>query len=77
MFVYLLFHTHEVNAGEDDDKLIGVYSTREKAEAARQRASTLPGFRDCPDGFCIDRYAVDDDEEGWSQGFITLRPGEE
>lgn len=37
MFVYLLFHTHEVNPGEDDDKLIGVYSMLEQAEAARQR----------------------------------------
>ena len=49
MYVYLLWHTHEVHPGEDDDKLIGVYSTRELAETAQQRALQLPGFRDAPD----------------------------
>ena len=76
MFVYLLSHTHEVNPGEEDDKLIGVYSTPEKAEAARRRALTWPGFRDVPDGFSIDQYEVDSDDYGWTQGYITLRPGE-
>ena len=74
MLVYLLFHTHEVNPGEDDDKLIGVYSTRKKAEAARRRASTWPGFKDAPEGFCIDQYQLDEDH--WTEGYITLRPGD-
>ena len=74
MLVYLLFHTHEVNPGEDSDKFLGVYSTRRKAQAARRRALKRPGFRDVPDGFCIDAYAVDEDQ--WEEGFMTHRPRE-
>ena len=29
MFVYLLSHIHEMLDGEDDEKVIGVYATRE------------------------------------------------
>lgn len=74
MVVYLLFHTNEVNPGEDEDKLIGVYSSRKNAEAARDRAARLPGFRDVPAGFCIDECSLDEDH--WTEGYITVRPGE-
>jgi hypothetical protein len=49
MRVYLLSHTHEVNPGEDDEKLIGIYGTYGNAEAARQRASGWPGVSRRPE----------------------------
>lgn len=72
--VYLLWHTHELPNGEDDDKLIGVYSSLEKAEQAQLRAATRPGFRDALEGFCIDAYDVNQDH--WTEGFVTVTPKE-
>lgn len=68
MEVFLLWHVHEV-ADEEDAKLIGIYSSRDLAAQAQQRAVTLPGFRDAPTGFCIDRYVVDQDH--WREGYVT------
>jgi hypothetical protein len=70
MVVYLLWHTYDLN-GEEEEKLLGVYATEQKAEEAKGRVKRLPGFRDHPEGFQVDRYTVDRDE--WAEGFITER----
>jgi hypothetical protein len=72
--VFLVTHTHELSGGEEDDKLIGVYSSEENADAAIVRASRLPGFREHSDGFHVDSYVVDADH--WTEGFITSVPAE-
>ena len=69
MDVFLLWHVHEFPDDEEDAKLIGVYSSPEAAERAQQRLAAVPGFRDVPNGFCIDRYAVDQDH--WTEGYVT------
>jgi hypothetical protein len=69
MEVFLLWHVHVFPDGEEDAKLIGVYSSRELAELAQQRALKQPGFRDTPTEFCIDCYAVDEDH--WLEGYVT------
>ena len=71
MNVFVLHHMHAMEGGEEDAKLLGVYSSRELAEAAQKRASELPGFRDLPNGFVIDSYEVDRDE--WREGYVTVR----
>lgn len=70
--VFVLHHVHVLDEETDDEdvKLIGVYSTREKAEQAVERMNEQPGFRDTLDGFHIDRYRLDDDN--WTEGFITV-----
>jgi hypothetical protein len=68
--VFLLWHIHEISEAEEDSKLLGVYSSHEKAEAARDRAVRLPGFRDSPDAFEIGCCEIDRDE--WSEGFVTV-----
>jgi hypothetical protein len=70
MEVYLLWHAHDLDE-EADVKLLGVYSSQQKAEDGRQRVSEKPGFRAHPEGFHIDRYEVDVD--CWTEGFETLR----
>ena len=70
MNVCLLWHTHELPGGEEDSKLIGVYSSRESAEVAQARAVQLPGFRDVPAGFVIDTYQLDQDQ--WREGYATV-----
>ncbi len=48
--VWLLWHTHEIGDGREDSKLIGVYRTRTKAQAAQDRICNQPGFLASPNG---------------------------
>jgi hypothetical protein len=65
----LLWHVNVLPGGREDEKLIGVYSSPESAERARQRSVSLPGFRDAPDGFHVDCYTLNEDH--WTEGFVT------
>jgi hypothetical protein len=70
--VFLLWHVHELNDGEDDEKLIGVYRTEHDARAAIERVGDQPGFVDHPDGFQICQYDLNSDN--WTEGFVTVYP---
>ena len=70
MDVFVLWHVKELPDGEDDAKLIGVYSSQETANSAKERMLSQPGFSDVPQGFVIDRYEVDQDH--WTEGFVTV-----
>lgn len=64
--VYLLYHS--IPRGEhEDNKLIGVYSTAQNADAAIQRLKDKPGFRDPSGTFTVDAYPIDQDH--WAEGF--------
>ena len=67
--VYLLWHTHALEDGESDEKLLGVYSTEEAANRRISSAMNLPGFNISPGGFDVARYVLDRDE--WAEGFVT------
>ena len=51
-------------------KVIGIYSSKDLAEAAEARARLLPGFAEEPDGFTIEQYEIDEDH--WPRGFVRL-----
>jgi hypothetical protein len=68
--VFVLQHVHTREDGFEDVKFIGVYSSREKAQAAVARLSRLPGFADSPDGFHVDEYRVDRDH--WAEGYVVI-----
>jgi hypothetical protein len=74
--VFVLQHVHEFDDGHEDVKLIGVFSSEVLARAAQQRVSDQPGFRDLPDGFDISEHHVDG-VIGWSEGYVTVQPGQE
>ena len=59
--VFLLHHVHRMPNDDEDVKLIGVYSSRETAEAAVARLADRPGFRDHVDEFEVDEYEIDKD----------------
>ena len=69
MEVFLLYHINELN--DDDSKLIGVYSSQENAEIARQKTMLLPGFIIFPNSFLIDKVRLDEDH--WQEGFVTVK----
>jgi hypothetical protein len=68
--VFVLQHVHEMDDGTEDVKFIGVYSSRQKAQAAAERLRAAPGFSDSPDGFSIDEYGVDHDH--WAEGYVAV-----
>ena len=68
--VYVLQHVHSVDDGAEDVKFIGVYSSRENAQAAVARLSQAPGFSEALAGFHIDEYQLDKDQ--WVEGYSTL-----
>ena len=68
--IYVLQHVHTFEDGAEDVKFIGVYSSRENAQAAITRLSQGPGFSGAPAGFHIDEYQVDKDH--WAEGYSTL-----
>lgn len=82
MIVFLLWHMRPLEGQEDldpemdhietDDKLCGVFSTRERAEDARQQLREVEGFRDYPNDFSIDEYDIDHVQ--WESGFVSLGP---
>jgi len=57
---------------EDGDnlKILGVYSTEQRALDRIDRARSFPGFADEPDCFMTSRYVVDQDQ--WDDGFISI-----
>jgi hypothetical protein len=63
-------HTGPAEEGDDNAKLLGVYSTEELALARIERARLLPGFADLPEGFEVVGYKLDKDE--WLEGFTIL-----
>jgi hypothetical protein len=68
--VYVLQHVHALDDDAEDIKFIGVYSSRENAQAAITRLRLAPGFSESPDGFHIDEYQVDKDQ--WVEGYSTF-----
>jgi hypothetical protein len=73
-FVYLLWHTHAATDGSSDEKLLGVYSTEEHAQARIEQARLLPGFGEAPDGFEVAASELDKDE--WAEGYRTDEAGD-
>ncbi|MFJ9704045.1 hypothetical protein [Streptomyces sp. NPDC101234] len=57
--VHALIHLHDFDDGSADFKLIGVFSSPERAAQARAVTAELPGFRDSPDGFLVVPLEVD------------------
>jgi hypothetical protein len=67
--VFVLQHVHSGKDGVEDVKFIGVYSSREKAEAAVARLGRCPGFLEAREGFHVDEYVIDQDH--WVEGYIA------
>ncbi len=66
--------SHFFEYGEDNFyeelKIIGVYSSRAKAEQAIERYILLPGFNNYTrEAFCIDEATIDYGRE-WENGFV-------
>ena len=70
MTVWVLHHVHNLGAESEDVKLIGVYSSESRAQAAIARLSVRPGFDQSNGQFELNAHLVD--EDNWTEGFVTL-----
>ncbi len=77
---YLLQHLNIHPNGDECLKTIGIYETKEDAEAAVGRLADKPGFSEHPEivdfdtaederGFHLDEYEIGQDN--WAEGFFT------
>jgi hypothetical protein len=53
----------------DETKLIGIFSSKEKAEKAIEEYKKISGFKNYPENFYIDQYELD--KRHWEEGVIT------
>ena len=59
MKCYVIYHIHIFEDGNEDYKIIGIFSSYDKAlEVKEKYSSELPGFKDFPEGFCIEEFEV-------------------
>ena len=65
--VYLLWHVIESRT-DDDENLLGVYSTEDNAQKNIEKWKSIDKFREHPDGFIIGKYILDEDD--WKEGFF-------
>jgi hypothetical protein len=66
--VFLLWYVQAPDTADEDELLIGVYSTEEEANMAIERLKGKPGFVDALNGFQIHPYKINRDS--WTEGFI-------
>ncbi|MEU9153700.1 hypothetical protein AB0D59_24890 [Streptomyces sp. NPDC048417] len=66
--VHALIHLHDFDDGSADFKLIGVFSSRDRAAQAQAVTAELPGFRDFPGGFQVVPFEVDHGRAGERAG---------
>jgi hypothetical protein len=69
--VFLLWYLQAPDTADEDELLIGVYSTEKEANMAIERLKDRPGFADAPSGFQIHPYKINSD--GWTEGFVLDR----
>ncbi len=68
--VYILFHSYERDNGDEESKILGVFSEYSYAENAIKKYANLPGFNKYPNEYIIDKYVIN--ELHWIEGFVTM-----
>lgn len=64
----MLWYVRELEDGEEDSLLIGVYRSEDDAKAAIERLESKRGFVDDPNGFQVHECRLNRDH--WTEGFI-------
>jgi hypothetical protein len=64
--LYVVWHVRPVDYQDDTEKLIGIFSSEDRAREAIERLRSKPGFRDFPDCFEISGKGLN--ETSWTEG---------
>jgi hypothetical protein len=69
MIVFILWHVHPPDT-EEQENLVGIYTTEVEARAAADRLKRTLAFMNCAEGFHIDQYRLNKDH--WIEGYTTI-----
>jgi len=69
--VFLLHYVYEFEDGHEDIKLLGAFSSREKAKKALSHIKKIPELKKIKKNFVI--YSNRIDLLGWREGYIIVR----
>ena len=75
MDVFLLWHIYTLTDDDgprDEVKLIGAFSSEEKAQRQIEALKDKPGFYEHPLS-CFEVHRTRLDQPGWTDGFCTMR----
>ncbi len=67
LYIYMLYHTRIKKNNVESVKSLGVYNNQIKAIEAIEEYKTLPGFKDFPKNFIIEKEKIN--KTYWSKGF--------
>jgi len=68
--VYFLYYVYEFEDGHDDVKLLGVFSSKAKANIALQNIKKNPDCKKIKNFFSIHQISID--RLGWSEGYVRV-----
>ena len=68
--VYHLYYVYEYDNGYEDVRLLGTFSSENKAQAALSTFKKIPEFREIMSNFTISEDRVN--LLGWTEGFTTI-----
>ena len=68
---YLLQHVAREGKDDEDMKVLGIYSSLKNAKSAVRKYKKVVGFRRYPEGFYIERWALN--RGAWTEGFFEAR----
>ena len=74
MDVFLLWHIYALKddfVAHDEEKLIGAFSSEQKAQEAIKLLRGREGFRDFP-LYCFEIHKMKVDRMNWADGFCTV-----
>lgn len=68
--IYVLSHLRPLPDGEEEERQIGVYSSKERAELREACLQDQPIFREAPDEFYVVQFEIG--EDCWTDGYVTV-----
>ncbi len=68
--LFNVYHSYDIKDHEEA-RFIGVFNSKKKAEEIVKKYKLLPGFKDFPDEFTIDKIKINEKTNCSITGFVT------
>ena len=68
--IYFLYYVYEFEDGHDDIRLLGVFSSKEKANIALKNIKKNPNYKKIKNLFSIHQIIID--KLGWTEGYVRV-----
>lgn len=68
--IYFLYYVYEFEDGHDDVRLLGVFSSKQKANIALQNIKKNPDYKKIKNFFSIHQIIID--RLAWTEGYVKV-----